>query len=57
MVTCLAEACEVVLRDPMNKNDVNFLERLLKDHHRLSAQILFWSVFSKHKLSDGPSLT
>ena len=34
LVRCLAEACEVLLRDPMNENDVTFLERLLKDHHR-----------------------
>ena len=46
LVTCLAEACEVVLRNPMNKNGVNFLERLLKDHHRLSAQI-----FGQYSLS------
>ena len=39
LVRCLAEACEVVLRDPMNENDVTFLERLLKDHHRLYARI------------------
>ena len=39
LVRCLAEACEVLLRDPMNENDVTFLERLLKDHHRLYARI------------------
>ena len=46
LVRCLAEACEVVLRDPMNENDITFLERLLKDHHRLYARI-----FGQYSLS------
>lgn len=39
MVCTLAEACEIVLRDPLNQNDINHLEKLLQDHHQLYAKI------------------
>ena len=39
MVCRLAEACEIVLRDPLKQSDVIRLEKLLKDHHKLYAKI------------------
>ena len=39
LVRCLPEACEVVLRDPMNENNVSFLERLQQEYHRLYVKL------------------
>ena len=35
MVSTLAEACEIVLRNPLDQNDITHLENLLQQHHRL----------------------
>ena len=39
MVSTLAEACEIVLRNPLDQNDITHLENLLQQHHRLYAKI------------------
>ena len=39
MVCKLAEACEIVLCDPLYQDDIEHLEKLLQDHHQLYAKI------------------
>ncbi|XP_078383369.1 uncharacterized protein LOC144665947 isoform X14 [Oculina patagonica] len=39
MVRTLAEACEIVLRDPLNHSDIEHLKKLLQVHHHLYAKI------------------
>ena len=39
MVCSLAEACEIVLRDPISQADIDHLNKLLIDHHQLYAKI------------------
>lgn len=39
MVCKLAEACEIVLCDPLYQDDIKRLEKLLQDHHQLYAKI------------------
>ena len=51
LVRCLADACEVVLHDHVNKYDVTFLERLLQDHHRLFAKLFGqYSMSTNHHM-------
>ena len=39
LVRTLAEACEIVLHNYINENDINRLETLLKSHHELYSKI------------------
>ena len=39
MVCKQAEACEIVLCDPLYQDDIKHLEKLLQDHHQLYAKI------------------
>ena len=54
MVSTLAEACEIVLRNPLDQNDITHLENLLQ-HHRLYAKI--FGEYCQCKLPHGSTLT
>ena len=55
MVSTLAEACEIVLRNPLDQNDITHLENLLQQHHRLYAKI--FAQYCQCKLPHGSTLT
>ena len=55
MVSTLAEACEIVLRNPLDQNDITHLENLLQQHHRLYAKI--FGEYCQCKLPHGSTLT
>ena len=46
MVCRLAEACEIILRDPLNTSDITHLDKLLNDHHKL-----YGKVFGEYSVS------
>ena len=55
MVSTLAEACEIVLRNPLDQNDITHLENLLQQHHRQYAKM--FGEYCQCKLPHGSTLT